>query len=76
MPKLIEGAKQWHTLWSVRMALAGSVLNAGAIGWTVFQGTVNPLIYAAINMGLGIGVAVVRVLSQAPKDDPQADSKE
>jgi hypothetical protein len=68
MPKLIEGAGEWHRLWSVRLALAGSVLNAGAIGWTVFQGTVNPFLYAAINMGLGIGVAVVRVLDQAPKD--------
>lgn len=71
MPKLIEGAQQWHKLWSVRIALAGSVLNAGAIGWTVFQGSVNPLMYAAINMGLGIGVAVVRVLSQAPPDGGQ-----
>ena len=62
---------KWHQLWSVRMALAGSVLNAGAIGWTVFQGAVNPLIYAAINMGLGIGVAAVRVMAQAPKDGPQ-----
>ena len=62
--KLIDGAGGWHRLWSVRLALAGSVLNAGAIGWTVFQGTVNPLIYAAINMALGIGVAVFRVIQQ------------
>ncbi|MEB0078023.1 hypothetical protein QN386_22270 [Pseudomonas sp. CCI3.2] len=63
---------KWHQLWSVRLTLAGAVLNAGAVGWTVFQGAINPLIYAAINMGLGIGVAVVRVMSQAPKDgDPQ-----
>lgn len=66
--KLIDSAGSWHKLWSVRVALAGAVLNAGAIGWTVFQGSVNPLIYAAINMGLGIGIAVVRVLSQAPPD--------
>ena len=67
--KLIDGAGGWHRLWSVRLALAGAVLNAGAIGWTVFQGAVNPLIYAAINMGLGIGVAVVRVLSQTKPDE-------
>lgn len=66
--KLIERSGSWHRLWSVRLALAGSVLNAGAIGWTVFQGTVNPLIYAAINMALGVGVAVVRVLSQPQPD--------
>ncbi len=62
--KLIENVAACHKLWSVRLALAGAVLNAGAIGWTVFQGAVNPLIYAAINMALGVGVAVVRVLSQ------------
>jgi len=66
--KMIEGARGWHRFWSVRLALACAVLNACAIGWTVFQGTVNPLIYAAINMALGIGVAVVRVLSQSPPD--------
>lgn len=66
--KLIDDAGSWHRLWSVRLALAGAVLNAGAIGWTVFQGAVNPLIYAAINMALGIGVAVVRVLSQSQPD--------
>lgn len=62
---------KWHQLWSIRLALAGSVLNAGAVGWTVFQGAINPLIYAVINMGLGIGVAVVRVMAQAPKDGSQ-----
>jgi hypothetical protein len=66
--KLIDSASECHKLWSVRLALSGAVLNAGAIGWTVFQGSVNPLIYAAINMALGIGVAVVRVLDQAPND--------
>lgn len=70
--KLIDDVGTCHKLWSVRLALAGAVLNAGAIGWTVFQGAVNPLIYAAINMGLGIGVAVVRVLAQSP---PDGDSK-
>ncbi|WP_330565818.1 hypothetical protein [Pseudomonas yamanorum] len=71
--KLIDNVGAWHKLWSVRLALAGAVLNAGAIGWTVFQGAVNPLIYAAINMSLGICVAVVRVLaqSQPPSGGPQ-----
>lgn len=66
--KMIDDAHRWHRLWSVRLALSGAVLNAGAIGWAVFQGAVNPLLYAGINMALGIGVAVVRVLSQAPPD--------
>jgi hypothetical protein len=70
--KLIQNAGKWHQLWSVRLALAGAVLNAGAIGWTVFQGAVHPLLYASINMALGIGVAVMRVLQQKPPEgDPQ-----
>ncbi len=69
--KLIEGAGQWHKLWSVRLALAGAALNAGAISWTVFQGAVNPLLYAGVNMALGVGVAVVRVLAQAKPDGEQ-----
>lgn len=69
--KLINDFSTCHRLWSVRLALAGAVLNAGAIGWTVFQGAVNPLIYAAINMSLGIGVAVVRVLAQSPPSGDQ-----
>lgn len=68
---LIQNAGQWHKLWSVRLALAGAALNAAAIGWTVFQGVVHPLLYAIINMALGIGVAVVRVLAQPPADDRQ-----
>jgi hypothetical protein len=67
--QLIDNASGWHKLWSVRVALAGSVLNAMVIGWTVFQGSVNPLLYAAINMGLGVCVAVVRVLPQGKPDD-------
>lgn len=63
---LIQNAGQWHKLWSVRLALAGAALNAAAIGWTVFQGVVHPLLYAIINMVLGIGVAIVRVLAQPP----------
>jgi len=69
--KMIDDAHQWHRLWSVRLALSGAALNAAAIGWTVFQGAVNPLLYASINMALGIGVAVVRVMVQPPAGSDQ-----
>jgi hypothetical protein len=64
--KLIAGARSWHKLWSVRVALAGALVNAGAGCWIVFQGSVNPMVYAVINMAFGLGVAVVRVISQGP----------
>lgn len=63
-PMLVPNAGQWHRLWSVRLALAGSALNAAAIGWTVFQGAVHPLVYATVNMALGVAVAIARVLQQ------------
>lgn len=62
--QLIDNASQWHRLWSVRLALAGAVLNAAAVGWTVFQGAVNPVVFASVNMALGIAVAAARVVQQ------------
>ena len=41
------------SFWALVLALSGAVLNAAAIGWTVFQGQVNPLLHASINMALG-----------------------
>jgi len=71
MIKLIDNAAQCHQLWSVRLAVAVAVLNAGAAGWTLFQGIISPLPYACVNMALGVGVAIARVVSQQSKDDPQ-----
>lgn len=73
MTQLIANAGQWHKLWSVRLALAGSALNAAAIGWTVFQGAVHPMVYASVNMVLGVAVAIARVLQQ-PNLGPGPDS--
>jgi hypothetical protein len=58
---------KWHQMWSIRLALSGAALNAAAIGWTVFQGSISAVGFAAVNMALGIGVAIVRVLSQVPE---------
>ena len=69
--KLIDNAGQWHRLWSVRFAILGVVLNAGVTGWVLFQGVVSPLLYASVNMALGVAVGVSRVVSQQPKDEAQ-----
>ncbi len=59
---------------SVQLAIAGVVLNAAATGWSSFQGYVDPVVYAGVNMVLGIAVAVSRVIKQQnlhqPSDDP------
>lgn len=71
--QLIDNASQWHKLWSVRLALAGATLNAAAVGWTLFQGAVNPLVFASVNMGLGIAVAAARVVQQQSLQDAPHD---
>ncbi|WP_213881219.1 hypothetical protein [Pseudomonas sp. dw_358] len=71
--QLIDNASQWHKMWSVRLALAGAVLNAAAVGWTLFQGAVNPLVFASVNMGLGIAVAIARVVQQTELQDGPHD---
>jgi len=58
---------EWRKFWrmtSVQLAIIGVALNAAAAGWSAFQGAVDPLIFASVNMVLGIGVAVVRVIQQ------------
>ena len=70
--QLIEGASQAHKFWSVRIAIAGAMLNAAAVGWTLFQGNIDPVLYASVNMALGIAVAGARVVQQdSLKDGPQ-----
>lgn len=68
---------EWRKFWritSVQLAIAGAVVNAAAAGWSVFQGAVNPLVFAVVNMSLSIAVAVARVVQQSklhqPSDDP------
>jgi hypothetical protein len=58
---------QWRSAWkmsSVQLAILGAVLNAAAVAWSVFQGAVDPLIFAGVNMVLSIAVAVSRVVLQ------------
>ncbi|VVN21035.1 hypothetical protein PS662_04368 [Pseudomonas fluorescens] len=63
---------EWRKFWrmtSVQWAIAGVVLNAAAAGWSSFQGSVDPLVYASVNMVLGIAVAVSRVIKQPKLND-------
>lgn len=58
---------EWRKAWkltSVQLAAVVAVLNAVAAGWSLFQGAVDPLVFASVNMVLGIAVAVSRVVKQ------------
>jgi hypothetical protein len=64
---------EWRKAWkltSVQLAVAVAVLNAAAAGWSLFQGAVDPLVFASVNMVLGIAVAVSRVVKQPALNDP------
>lgn len=69
---------EWRKAWrmtSVQLAIVGVVLNAAATGWSSFQGHVDPVVYAIVNMVLGIAVAVSRVVKQ-PKLADQPEQSE
>jgi hypothetical protein len=64
---------EWRKFWrmtSVQLAIAGAVVNAAAAGWSVFQGAVDPLVFAVVNMALSIAVAVARVVQQSKLREP------
>lgn len=65
---------EWRKAWkltSVQLAVLGAALNAAAAGWSLFQGAVDPLVFAMVNMGLSIAVAVSRVVKQPALDQPK-----
>ena len=58
---------EWRKFWrmtSVQLAIVGVALNAAATGWSAFQGAVDPVVFATVNMLLGVAVAVSRVIQQ------------
>ena len=65
--KLMTLIPEWRKFWrmtSVQLAIVGVALNAAATGWSAFQGAVDPLVFASVNMVLGVAVAVSRVIQQ------------
>jgi len=59
--------KEWRKAWkmsSVQLAVLTAVLNGAAGAWVHFDGQVSPVVWASVNMGLGVAVAVARIISQ------------
>lgn len=64
---------EWRKAWrmtSVQIAVLIAAVNAAAIGWSAFQGLVNPIVFASVNLGLGVAVAVARVIPQSKLREP------
>jgi type IV secretory pathway TrbF-like protein len=63
---------EWRKAWrmtSVQLAALIAAVNAAAVAWSVFQGAVNPLVFATVNMMLSVAVAVARVIQQSKLRD-------
>ncbi|HCJ30198.1 MAG TPA: hypothetical protein DHV63_13105 [Pseudomonas sp.] len=58
---------EWRKAWklsSLQIAIRDAIINAAALGWTAFDGHVRPVLWASVNMFLGVAVAVARVIPQ------------
>jgi hypothetical protein len=61
---LIPGWRKSWRLTSMQFALITAVLNAAAVGWVAFDGHISPIVWASVNMALGIAAAISRVIPQ------------
>lgn len=73
--QLIDNAwRDFHRLWSMRVGIFFFVLNGALLGLAAFSGTLNPLLFLALNM-VGYGLqGAMRLLKQAPKVDATAET--
>lgn len=65
---------EWRKAWkltSVQLAVLGALVNAAAAGWSLFQGAIDPLVFASVNMVLSMAVAASRVVKQPALDVPK-----
>lgn len=58
-----EWRKSWR-LTSMQFALITAALNAAAVGWVAFDGHISPIVWAGVNMVLGMAAAIARVIPQ------------
>jgi hypothetical protein len=67
---------EWRKAWrmtSVQLAALIAAVNAAAGAWALFQGAVNPLLFASVNMALSVAVAIARVIPQSKLREPPAN---
>lgn len=68
----------WRRAWrlsSLQLAILIAVLNAAAYGWTAFNGYIPPVLWASVNMVLGVAAAVARVVQQPAVTGEQGEQR-
>lgn len=67
--KLTNDAKQWHRLWSVRLAAIAAGLAALEATLPLWSDVVPDNVFAAMSSVVAVGAAVARVIRQAGIND-------
>jgi hypothetical protein len=62
--RLANDAKKWHRLWSVRLAVLSAALGALELSLPLWQGIVQPNIFATLSTITAALAAVARVVKQ------------
>jgi hypothetical protein len=58
---------EWRHAWrlsSLQVAVLATAINAAAGAWSFFDGHIDPVLFASVNMGLSVAVAVARLVTQ------------
>lgn len=62
--KLIPEAKQWHRMWSVRLAVLSAALSAAELLLPIWQPHMPGGVFAGLATLVGIAAAVARTVKQ------------
>lgn len=68
---------EWRSAWKLtswQIAVTIAVINALALGWTAFNGYIDPIVWGTVNMFLGIAVAIARLVPQSASNSQFSDS--
>lgn len=69
--QLIDNANKWYKLWSIRFAIGSAVLAALEASLPLWNGLIEPQLFATLSGALAMASAISRVIQQ-PKvhDEP------
>lgn len=61
---LIENIKDAKKMWSMWGLAAQVIVNAGMAAWGVYEQKLSPELFAAVNIGFGALIGILRVMKQ------------
>lgn len=63
-----NAARDFHRLWSIRVAIFFFVLNGGLVGLAAFGDVLNPMLFMGLNVFGYAALGVARLTKQAEPD--------